>query len=577
MLDRRIEVILNSTHDAMIVINTDGMINLFNKAAEKLTGIKAEDAINRHVVDVIENTRLPHVLKSGKAELNREQLLGDIRIVTSRMPIRDKEGNMIGAMAVFRDITEIIELASQVTNSKEMQSMLEAIFNSTQDAISVADQNGIGVMVNPAYTRVTGLSSEEVIGKPATVDIAEGESIHLKVLKSGKPIRNARLKVGPYKKEVIINAAPIIVDGDLRGSVGVIHDISEIKELTEELNQAKQIIRKLEAKYTFTDIVSVAPNMQEVIDRAQKAAELPVTVLLRGESGTGKELFAHAIHNASSRKYNQFVRVNCAAISQSLLESELFGYEEGAFTGAKKGGKKGLFEEASGGTVFLDEIGEINTEMQVKLLRVLQEKEIVRVGGTRPINVDVRIIAATNVNLEEAMQKGKFREDLYYRLNVIPIKIPSLRERKRDIYLLALHIVKKFNQDYGRSIQNVSPTALKILMRYDWPGNVRELENFIGRAIINMKFTETIIDAKHLPEFTSIKLDKTDLYIENAMEDKDVKSSQTLEKVLHETEKAYISKILETENFNKTAAAKRLGISIRSLYYKIDKHKIDMQ
>jgi len=241
MLDWEIEVILNSTHDGMIVINNDAIITLFNKAAEKLTRIKAEDALKKPVVDVVENTRLPHVLKTGKAELNREQLphvlktgkaelnreqlLGDIRIVTSRMPIKDKEDNIIGAMAVFRDISEIQEMVSQVTNLREIQSMLEAIFNSTQDAISVVDQNGIGVMVNPAYTRVTGLTSEEVIGKPATV-----------------------LRVGPSKKDVIIDAAPIIVDGELRGSVGVIHDISEIKKLTEELDQAKQIIRKLEAK-----------------------------------------------------------------------------------------------------------------------------------------------------------------------------------------------------------------------------------------------------------------------------------------------------------------------------------------
>jgi transcriptional regulator with PAS, ATPase and Fis domain len=395
------------------------------------------------------------------------------------------------------------------------------------------------------------------------VDIAEGESIHFKVLETGKPVKGARLKVGPSRKEVIVDAAPIVVDGELRGSVGVIHDISEIKKLTEELNQAKQIIRKLEAKYTFEDIVSINPRMQEIIEKAKKAALTPATVLLQGESGTGKELFAHAIHNASGRKFNQFVRVNCAALSESLLESELFGYEEGAFTGAKKGGKKGLFEVASGGT-------------QAKLLRVIQEKEIIRVGGTNSIPVDVRIISATNIDLEEAMQQGKFREDLYYRLNVIPLKIPPLRERKEDIYHLALHIVRKFNQDYGRSIQDISAEARERLLEYDWPGNIRELENFIGRAIINMKFNDTIILEEHLPRISERKTGRPDaegeIYTPGAVD-----TSLPLNKVLDDTEREYIKKVLRETKYNKTRAAKKLGISIRNLYYKIEKYKLDMQ
>lgn len=575
MLNRELEVILNSTHDAMIAVDREGIVTLYNRAAERLTGIKAENAVGKYILEVVDNSRLPYVLETGNAELNREQPLGDIRIITNRMPVRDERGNIIGAVAVFRDISDILELAAQITNLKEIQVMLEAIFNSTQDAISVVDQNGLGVMVNPAYTRITGLSGRDVIGKPATVDIAEGESIHMKVLETRKPVRNARIKVGPTKREVIVDAAPIIVDGELRGSVGVIHDISEIKKLTEELNQAKQIIRKLEAKYTFDDIVSADSIMRDVIERAKKAAQTPATVLLQGESGTGKELFAHAIHNASSRRFNQFVRVNCAAISQSLLESELFGYEEGAFTGAKKGGKKGLFEVASGGTIFLDEISEINLGTQAKLLRVLQEKEIIRVGGTNSIPVDVRIITATNIDLERAMREGKFREDLYYRLNVIPIRIPSLRERKGDIYYLTMHIVKRFNQDYGRSVQDVSPIAHRKLAEYDWPGNIRELENFIGRAIINMKFTETVIEEKHLPQIIGRKSDGLSQR-EDAHFNEVGLSGWTLEQVLNQAEKQYIRKVLLEEKHNKTATAKKLGISIRNLYYKIDKYNIDL-
>jgi transcriptional regulator with PAS, ATPase and Fis domain len=364
----------------------------------------------------------------------------------------------------------------------------------------------------------------------------------------------------------------MIVDGELRGSVAVLHDISEIKRLTYELDQAKQIIRKLEAKYTFDDIIGEDEHLRLAIENARKAALTPATIMLRGESGTGKELFAHAIHDASNRKYRQFVRVNCAAISENLLESELFGYEEGAFTGARKGGKKGLFEQANGGTIFLDEIGEISLNTQAKLLRVLQEKEFVRVGGNIPINIDVRVIAATNLDLERAIREGKFREDLYYRLNVVPIIIPPLRHRRKDIPLLAHHLIKKFNQEYGRYVQGISPNALEKLMQLDWQGNVRELENFIGRAIINMKFNETIIKVNHLPVMeTQAEGKAIDCSIED---DKQRIANKTLEEVVEEAERKYILTVLKEKKNNRTETAKHLGISIRSLYYKLNRYNI---
>lgn len=570
---RELEVILDSTHDAMIAVDKQGIITLFNKAAEKLTGIDSKYALGKPVKEVILNTRLMHILETGDYELNRQQDLGNIKIVTNRMPVKDENGQIIGAVAVFRDVTDILGLATEITNLKEMQSMLEAIFNSTQDAISVVDQNGINVMVNPAYTELTGLSEEDVLGKPATVDLVEGQSVHMKVLATKKPIKNARLIVGSNKREVIATAAPIIVDGELRGSVGVLHDVSEIIKLNKELNVAKQIIRKLEAKYTFDDIVGQNELILKAIEKAKKAASTPATVILRGESGTGKELFAHAIHNESDRKFNQFVRVNCAALSESLLESELFGYEEGAFTGAKKGGKKGLFEQANGGTIFLDEIGDISFNTQAKLLRVLQEREIVRVGGTKPIPIDVRIITATNLDLEKAVEEGRFREDLYYRLNFIPINIPALRYRKDDIYSLVIHFIKKFNQEYGRRINDITKEALDILKAHDWPGNVRELENIIGRAIINMKHCESVIDAKHIPLINSdVKYEKQNTLQTEVIDDlEDI----TLEEAVSKLEKELITKTLIKYKNNKTKTAKALGISIRNLYYKMEKYNIN--
>ena len=288
-MEREIELILNSTHDAIVVIGKDCRITTFNKAAASLVGVTQEEAIGKDVREIVEDTRLPDVLESGIAELDRQQNIGSIKIVTSRVPLRNDNGEIVGAMAMFRDITEMKALAAELLNQKEMQSMLAAIFNATQDAISVVDNHGLGVMVNPAYTRITGLTDRDVVGKPATADISEGESIHMKVIGSGKLVKGALMRVGPMHKEVLVNAAPILVGGDLKGSVAVLHDITEISKLSAELRHVKEIIRKLEAKYTFEDIVGHDSQLFTAIEKAKRAAETPVTVLLRGESGTEKK------------------------------------------------------------------------------------------------------------------------------------------------------------------------------------------------------------------------------------------------------------------------------------------------
>ncbi len=572
-MEKEIGLILNATHDAMIAVDTQGRITLFNQAAEKLTKQKSGDVLGKAIGEVVASTRLPYVLVSGRPELNQRQHLGDVEIITSRLPLVDDNGSILGAVAIFRDISEMVVLAEEITNLKEIQGTLEAVFNSTQDAISVVNQHGIHVLINPAYTRLTGLTSSEVIGRDFSVDIAEeygGASVHRKVLETRKAVDGVVLRTGKYKKEVVASAAPLLVNGELRGSVAVIHDMSEIKRLSSELDQAKQIIRNLEAKYTFADIIGTHPLIREAVSKAEIAAATPATVILRGESGTGKELFAHAIHNASNRRNAQFIRVNCAAISENLLESELFGYDEGAFTGASKGGKVGFFERASGGTIFLDEIGEINLNTQVKLLRVLQEKEIVRVGGTKPLPVNVRVISATNLDLEQAVDEGKFRKDLYYRLNVIPIEIPPLRLRRSDLPALADHLIARFNQEYGRNVSSISNGAMERIQQYDWPGNIRELENYLGRGMINMRIHEKIMDIRHLqPLDKGTTLKATSQLIP---EPGDLTGFESLKYRMDAYEKEYLMEAVKAAHGNKTACAKALGVSIRTLYYKMERY-----
>lgn len=558
------ELILNHIRDGMIVIDKYETIQFVNKTATEIVGLPKEQIIGRHIGDIIENSRLPEVLKTQKKEINKKFVLNNGKqIVTSRIPLISEQGDLVGAFTVFKDITEVVKLAEENTDLIEVKNMLEAIIKSSDEAISVVDEHGNGILVNPAYTRITGLSEDEVIGKPATVDIYEGESMHMKVLQTGKTYRGVRMKVGKYKKEVIVNVAPIFVKGKIRGSVGVLHDVSEIQALTEELKRARQIIRSLEAKYTFDDICGSSPELRLALEQAKVGAKTPATVLLRGESGTGKELFAHAIHNESDRKYHKFIRVNCAAINEEMLEIELFGYE----SPDGRENKFGVFEEANQGSVFLDEIGEMPLSTQAKLLRVLEEKEIFRVGGKEPIPVDVRIIAATNRNLEKAISTGTFREDLYYRLNRLPIFIPPLKERPADIPELANHLIEKLNSDYGRNVKRISEDALELLKQYHWPGNVRELENIIARAMINMEISEEEIKKTYLP-----KLDRHSAHEKNSHL---FSEWESLTEAVENFERDYIYKVYEKNGFNKTKTAQALDISIRNLYYKLEKYDID--
>ncbi|BBJ28352.1 sigma-54 interaction domain-containing protein [Athalassotoga saccharophila] len=551
---------LDSMIEGVIMVNSKAEVIFINKAARQILQIDTIDYVGKKVVDVVPNTRLQNVVESKKPEIDQIQSIGKTKIITSRIPLLDDQGNLKGAIAVFRDVTEIQRMAEEVTDLRRIRLMLEKIIESTDDAISVADKDGRVVMVNREYTKLTGFNEEEVIGKPATIDIAEGESVHMMVAKEKKPILGHRLKVGPMKKDVIVDVTPLFVDDKFVGSVGVIHDVSKILSLSRELEEANRMLRRLKAKYTFDDIIGNGRAMQIAITQAKKVAPTRATVLLRGESGTGKELFAHAIHNASDRRNNPFVSVNCAALPEGILESELFGYEEGAFTGARKGGRIGLLEEADGGTLFLDEIGKMELTVQSKFLRFLQEMEITKLGSSKTKRLDVRIISATNIDLEEMVKAGKFIPDLYYRINVVPIYIPPLRERVEDIEPLVKYIIRKLNQEYGRAINGISSDALKVIKSLPWPGNVRELENFIARAMINMDISEREIKLSSLPPYSGTY--------------KGTLKHEGLKKSLAAYEKSLIEEALKANKGNRKETAKSLGISLRTLFYKMEEYQL---
>jgi two-component system NtrC family response regulator len=347
-------------------------------------------------------------------------------------------------------------------------------------------------------------------------------------------------------------------------------DLDELEIVVKKALEQKQLVsenrelrRQLAERYHFHEIISGSAEMEEVINTAGRAARSKATVLIQGESGTGKELIARAIHYASSRKDAPFVAVNCAALSENLLESELFGHERGAFTGADAQ-RKGRFEQADGGTLFIDEVGDISVGAQVKLLRVLQEQQFERVGGNETIQVDVRVIAATNQNLEEMMRQGSFREDLFYRLNVISIPIPPLRERKDDIPPLISHFIHKYAGENDKEIEEVSKEAMDVLIRYDYPGNVRELGNAIERAVVMAR--GTLVASEDLP----IHLRSPQSERESSYESRGRSLTETLE----DLERHLITDALAKTDGNQSKAAEELGISERNLRYRIKKYGI---
>ncbi|WP_216831818.1 sigma-54 interaction domain-containing protein [Alkalihalobacterium elongatum] len=432
------------------------------------------------------------------------------------------------------------------------------LLESVDDAITVVDKKGLIQSWNHKAVEIYGLTSDNVKGKSIT-SFFETESV---VLMSTINERKGVIKKYNQPKpdvHVLINTSPIVVDDNVVGGISVERNITDIVKLNDELSSTAASLHELERnaqneQSPFSKIKGRSPVLQDALYLVKKVSKTEATVLITGESGVGKELFAEAIHKASPRTKEPFVAINCGAIPTALIESDLFGYEQGAFTGAVKGGKKGKFDAALGGTIFLDEIGEMPLEVQVKLLRVLQEKQFYRVGGTHPIPTDVRIIAATHRDLDKMIEEGSFREDLYYRLNVISISVPPLRERKEDIPELVQLFLQEFSIKYKTPIPELDPEVMYMFLQHPWQGNVRQLRNMIERLIILAEENERI-EPKHLPSnFVKQPIQSIDTIDKNTpnidLDDK-------------------IANALKLTYGNKTAAAKLLGISRATLYNRL--------
>lgn len=376
----------------------------------------------------------------------------------------------------------------------KMEVALFALGDELSDGICLCDRNGIILAVNKEYNRIVGVSSEEIIGKHVSYFEEHGyidHSTQVMVLQEKKKI-SKMLNLKKNNKLAMITSIPIFDGNDEVDQVlSVIRDLTEISNLKRRLEKSekksKKYLRELNNIRSILNkndgFIGESLSVKKLKELAKSVAKTDATILITGETGCGKEVLAREIYTNSERNNNPYIKINCAAIPESLIESELFGYEQGAFTGAQNKGKMGMFEAANGGTLLLDEIGEMPLPLQSKLLRVLQEKELMRIGGTKSIKLDVRVIAATNQDLIELVQKKEFRQDLYYRLNVIPMRIPSLRERKDDIVLLAHSFLNKYNLKYGKNLL-LDNRILNLLEEYNWPGNVRELENVMERLVV---------------------------------------------------------------------------------------------
>lgn len=560
--------------NGVIIIDEFGYIKVYNKMAEKILGVSKDRALGWVITDILPHFSLMNNIKNRETQIGEKLFLeDDTTVVCNRFPIKHRD-RIVGAICIFCDISQQEKLSNDLELSKKYNKEMDNIIEAFSDGIYISDGEGFGLRVNKSLQRIAGVTAEDLIGKYISTAVKQGvisSSVTIKVLKMRETVTITQRIKG--EKEFLVTGTPVFDEkGKIKRVVTTIRDVTELNNLQKKLTESNELTWKYynelmllrKNRFAKGDLVFKSQKMKRIVELANKAALFDSTCLLLGESGVGKDVIASLIYSNSLRQNESFIKLNCGAIPPSLLEAELFGYERGAFTGARKEGKPGMFELANKGTLFLDEIGELPLNLQVKLLHAIQDMLISRIGGTKPIQVDVRIIAATNRNLECMIQKGQFRKDLYYRLNIIPIEIPPLRERPEDILPLIELFLRQMNKKYNKNKQ-LKPEAIEYLLNYEWPGNVRELKNIVERLVVIS--SGELIEIKDLPE--SLKINK----LNKVGKDYRVNCKSKLKEVIEDVEKEFLKETLKNYK-SLREAAKVLGVDHSTLSRKIKKYRL---
>ena len=553
------------TDYGMIAINDVGEIVYFNANAECILGMKGKNLYGIHINKVIHDSKLCEVVRKGQPQFMKKLQADGITLCSNRFPLY-KGHEIIGAVGIFKDISENEQLLQNMRDLRALNLDMVGVLESMNDGIVVMDDLGKVIRINSAYESITGLTANQILGESVDFLIGRGcmpALVFPTVLEKTKTFNVIKTIGG---RDFLIVASPAFgSEGKLIRIVVILKDLDYLNELIMNLRVTSRCCNQSVTprdRITQEDMVATSLAMRRVVSLAHKIAHVDSNVLITGETGVGKEVVARAMHKCSKRMEGPFIKLNCGAIPESLLESELFGYEPGAFTGAKKDGKIGLVELADCGTLFLDEVGDLPMNLQIKLLRVLQEREVIRVGGTKYKKVDFRLITATNRDLGELVKVNLFREDLFYRLNVIPVFIPPLKDRKEDIVPLIMFFLNKFNKKHELN-KKLSSEVIQSLLGYDWPGNIRELENTVERLMVTSD--GAIISINDLAN--------RGLREKGPVVREDRSSSKVLVNVMEETEKKLVYEALQLCKTTREMS-KILGISQSAVVKKMKRFGI---